>query len=200
MPPADRRRNGASLMSNPFRKGHFLLGGVFSRAFPLQPLSGGGQLSTSEYWIWQSGNEIELLKSIFAFFQESWKPLRNKAPAQADLIAIGIGISRFDLPALFSRSLYYRIAPRSELFSCYFHMKVVDLSDVGALLPPKPPVLYPRTANELARHCDLPVEKKSGTRVWEMYDAGDYTSIETRTREEVRTITQIYSSLVQMPS
>ncbi len=157
----------------------------------------GSQNPIHSFWIWQAGNEIEMLKQIFNFFQESWKPLTKKDPAQADLIAVGIGISRFDLPALFSRSLVHHIASRSELFSCYFHLKIVDLSDVGTLLPPRPPVLYPRTANELARHFDLPKEKKSGTNVWNMYDAGDYTSIEARTKEEVLNLIKIYNSLVQ---
>jgi hypothetical protein len=200
VPPSDRRRRGASLFSNPFRKGHFLLGGVFSRVFPLRErLSVGAQPPLSEFWIWQVGDEAGLLKDIYSYFQDAWKPLQNKVPSQADLIAVGIGISRFDLPALFSRSLRHKIARRSELFSCYFNLKTVDLSDVGILLPPRPTVLYPRTANELARHFQLPEEKKSGTRVWDMYDAGDYESIESRTREEVQNIIRIYSSLIQNP-
>lgn len=200
MPPSDRRRRGASLLLNPFRKGHLLLGGVFSRVFPLrEKLSVGSQTPLSEFWIWQVGSESDLLKAIYAYFQESWKPLQNKAPEQADLIAIGIGISRLDLPGLFSRSLRHHIARRSELFSCYFNLKTIDLSDVGVLLPPRPPVLYPRTANELAREFNLPEDKKSGKRVWDLYDTGDYASIEARTKEEVLNVIRLYTSLIQTP-
>ncbi len=189
------------MLSNPFRKGHFLLGGDFYRVFPLkEKLIPGNQNPIKSIWIWQAGTEIEMLRQIFNFFQESWKPLEKKEPAQADLIAVGIGISRFDLPALFSRSLVHHIASRSELFSCYFHLKIVDLSDVGTLLPPRPPVLYPRTANELARHFDLPIKKKSsGTTVWDLYDSGDYIGIESRTKEEVLNLIRIYTALVQIP-
>lgn len=200
VPPSDRHRRGASLLLNPFREGHIILGGVFSRVFPLKekfPI--GSQTSLTQFWLWQVGSEVDLLKAIYSYFQESWKPLQNKEPGQADLIAVGIGISRLDIPALFSRSLIHHIAPRSDLFSCYFNLKTVDLSDVGVLLPPRSPVLYPRTANEIARHFDLPEDKKSGKQVWDQYDTGDYASIEMRTKEEVQNMIHIYNSLIQMP-
>jgi hypothetical protein len=193
VPPRDRHHNGASLMANPFRKGHFLLGGVFHRAFPL--LAGGMDEPYDHLWIWQLGNEEDLLHAIFRYFQDAWALLEGKDPRQPDLMAVGIGISRFDLPVLFSRCLELGIAPRDALFSCFFKIKTVDLSEVGIPLCPLDRVPYPKSANQLGEALGLSKTKQSGRRVWDLYDASDIAAIETRTESEVRDVVQLYGTL-----
>lgn len=194
VPKADRDKPGVSLLANPYKKDHFLLGGVFCKIFPLQKSSENPKFE--HYWTWEmKDGEKAVLTRIYDFFQEAWKRLSNKDPWQADLIAVGLGISKFDIPVLFTRSLILGIARPEELFECYFKLKQVDLNVVGigfSSQKTQNEVLYPKTANELLDRFGISKVKTSGMLVWDMYDAGDRQGIRARTENEVRDAVQIY--------
>lgn len=191
VPPEDRDRPGASLLANPYKENHFFLGGVFRRHFPLKPRSSDDE--SRHFWIWRLENEENVLRLIYEMFQRSWERLKDKDPMQADLIVSGIGISRFDLPMLFIRSLKYHFASPEELFECYFKLKQVDLSNVGiGFFTLGVDVFYPKTANQLLRRFGIRKEKLSGMNVWQLYDNGDFRKIELRTDEEVCDCVEIY--------
>ena len=169
------------------------MGGVFHQTFPL--LADGMGSPYDHIWVWQADDEEAVLRAIYQYFQNAWSVLKGKSTDLADLMAVGVGISRFDVPVLFSRSLIAGIASRSQLFACYFKLKTIDLSEVGVAICPGDPVLYPKTANQLAKALGLPRKKQSGRRVWDLYDAEDFNAIETRTEAEVRDAVQIYDHL-----
>lgn len=194
VPEEDRERPGASLLSNPFREGHSLLGGVFCRHFPAR--KGSQWEEYRPYWVWREGDEETVLRRIYEMFMESWERMRDKDPMQADLILCGIGISRFDIPVIFFRSMQYDFASHEDLFECYFKTKHVDLSDVGIpLFNHVGPVFYPKTANLLMKRLGIRKEKESGMRVWEMYDAGKHEEIERRTSDEINDCREIYEKM-----
>jgi hypothetical protein len=115
------------------------------------------------------------------------------------LIVIGIGISRFDIPALFTRSLLKHIDTVENLFEPYLKTKIVDLGDVGISLFTKnpQPVLYPTTANALAARLGIGESKESGKSVWDMYDSGDFEGIRNRTAHEVEIAMKIASKITR---
>lgn len=151
--------------------------------------------SFDHFWIWRGGSEANVLGTIFEYFQDAWELLADKTPQQADLMVAGIGISRFDLPVLFCRSLSEKVAPQQQLFATYFKVKPIDLSDAGIALSSVNPLPYPKTANQLAHSLNLPSVKQSGRRVWDLFDARDYAAIENRTEKEVRDAILIYERL-----
>lgn len=194
VPKVDRNKLGASLLANPLKQDHFLLGGVFYRDFPLK--KGGRNPHFEHYWIWKMDNEKAVLAAIYSFFKNSWNLLRNKDPQQADLITTGIGISRFDIPILYIRSLNQIIATPAELFECYFKTKQVDFTNVGITFFNKGVnILYPKTANQLMRRFGIQKEKTTGMSIWDMYDNNEFQNIENRTESEVRDAIQIYKKM-----
>lgn len=59
----------------------------------------------------------------------------------------------------------------------------------------KSSVVYPKSTNELFKKFRIGTKRDSGTGVWEMYDTGDYGSIEDRTSREVVDMHAIYREL-----
>ncbi|MDO8841543.1 hypothetical protein, partial [Methanocalculus sp.] len=108
--PLRRRPRIASLAANPHLPGVYLIGGVFCRCNPFQM----EKREVKEHWIWETGSEKELLRSIYSLFRESWESLTGKKRDEADLILTGIGISTFDIPFLYSRALLHSIAPAED--------------------------------------------------------------------------------------
>ncbi len=191
VPPEDRHKRGASLLANPHKKGHYLLGGVFTKYKPLKNMSI-DNLQYHHFWIWKYGNEKTVLKKIYEYIRSSWEGLKNKDPKQADLMFYGIGISRFDVPILYIRSQYHQIAPPEDLFECYFKAKQLDLSNIAIPFFNKDKVMYPKTMNSIFRRFGIKKEKVSGINVWEMYDQKSYKKIEKRTETEVRDCIELY--------
>lgn len=197
VPEEERDKPGASLLSNPCKEGQFLLGGVFTRYWPLK--NHNIKFEFEHFWIWKLDSEEEVLNSIYNYFMESWNRLENKDPRQADLILCGQGISRYDVPILYIRSIANEIDEPDKLFECYFKTKQVDLSNVAIpYFNRGPRVMYPKTTNQILGRFSIKSEKSSGIKVWEMYDARDYDEIEDRTENEVRDCIEIYRSLYKI--
>jgi hypothetical protein len=193
IPEQDRNRPGASLLANPGRTGHHLLGGVFSRFWPLKDKI--SELSFDHFWFWDYKNEKQLLKVIFDYFKESWDSIRDKEPRHADLILCGIGISRFDLPILYIRSLIKKIDTNENIFELYFKTKPVDLSNVTIPFFNREKVMYPKTANQILTRFSLEKNLASSMNVWEKFDNKDYEWIQQRTENEVKNSIKLYTIL-----
>ena len=197
-PPEERAASRSSLIVNPARPGHMLLGGCFfSKRFeepiPEAPAFQG-------LWVWNFASEADLLRAIQARFEEEWRRQREEnvrilgKPA-VDLVVCGAGIAKFDLPALYCRSLLHGIAPAEELFELFFKARPIELSNEASFLFPEEPVLYPKTTREMAGRLGLRERKGSSKSVWDSYEQRDYGSIEQRTQEELRLVLELYERL-----
>lgn len=191
VPPSDRQSAG-SMIFNPTKPGHFVLGGVFRRGFPLQNKFE----EPWHVWNWEPEKEKDTLLQIYEYFKKSWQMISGKLPRHPDLILVGIGISRFDIPTLYIRSLTNQIASASELYDMYFKTKMVDLTNVGIALSRDNSVLYPTTANDLTDRLQIKSHKKSGKRVWDMFEAREFDAIKARTASEVEDAVQIASKIM----
>jgi hypothetical protein len=196
VPPEDRVEGPSSMIVNPANPKHILLGGVFVREFPLQKRSE----DFEQIWSWTREDEKNTLRRIYDFFQKSWKLIEGKSKDHPDLIVIGTGVSRFDIPMLFVKSLLNEIDSPEKLYETFFKTKIVDLGDVGIGLFPLTqdfPVIYPKTTNAIATRLGVPVRKTSGKSVWDMYDGGEFEGIKERTLEEVKMIRSIATRIVR---
>lgn len=187
VPPDERHQSKSSMKFNPCKSRDFILGGVFKRSFPLQKDK---REVTKEIWNWRPEEERTTLSQIYSFFKESWDLLNGKTDQNPDLILIGTGISRHDIPTLYMRSAMHNIDSQEALYESYFKTKVVDLGDVGILLfrhDPKFYPMYPKTTNALMTRLGLQGQgrKGPGKNVWELYEAGQYDAIKERTALEV---------------
>ncbi len=196
VPPADRKRkNGASLAVNSYRKGHTLLGGV---VYSSRPLMGEVILDYSHHWIWREGGEKEVVSSFYKIFSDMWSGLKNKKMIQADPVVCGIGISTFDMPFLLTKCLQYEVASPEEIYETLGKCRVLDLSVAGiGFVPTHNPILHPCTHNQLADAL-LPERehKPTGKKVWEMVDAKDYAAVEKRCEGEVREMVEIAAKML----
>jgi hypothetical protein len=133
-------------------------------------------------------------------FEEEWRRQREEKvwvlgkPAM-DLVVCGAGISKFDLPALYCRSLFNEIASPAELFEVFFKARPIDLANGASFLFPEEPILYPKTTREMAGRLGLRERKGSSKGVWESYESRDYGAIERRTEDELRLVLELYKRL-----
>jgi hypothetical protein len=200
VPPDDRTASRGSLIVNPARPGHVLLGGCFfSKRFadriPEAPRIEG-------LWLWHFESEAALLRAIQRRFEQEWEHQRAEnarilgKPA-VDLVVCGAGISKFDLPALYCRSLLYDAARAADWFELFFKARPIDLANEASFLFPEEPVLYPKTTREVAGRLGLCELKGSSKGVWEHYERGDHGAIEQRTADELRLVLELYTRLQQ---
>ncbi len=197
VPPEDRtKQSKSSLIYNATNVNHFILGGVFRRIFPMKGL----KEPAWQVWNFEKKDEKTTLHKIYEYFSRSWEMIdqRNRKN-HPDLILVGTGISRLDLPALYVRSKFHAIDTDEALYETYFKAKVVDLGDVGIPLfrkHPKMYSLYPKTTRDLIDKLNIESQKTSGKRVWDLYDAKDYESIKSRTATEVEDAIKIANKMV----
>jgi len=194
VPPETRQQPMASLIFNPGINNHFVLGGVFCRMFPLQRKRD----PFWQVWNWSREEEKKTLQQIYNYFKESWKMIEGKTKEHPDLILVGTGISRFDIPAIYVRSTLHKIDSEAALYETYFKTKIVDLSDVGIPLFRKNPNiyrLYPKTTNALKARFRIERPKTSGKTVWDLYEMGHFDAIKERTTTEVNEIIAIANKI-----
>jgi hypothetical protein len=198
VPPDERTASLSSLVVNPARPGHLLLGGCFfskrfEEAIPESPTIDG-------LWLWNFPSEAALMKAITARFEQEWHRQRQEEvrvlgkPAK-DLVVCGAGISKFDLPALYCRAQLHGIADPAQLFELFFKARPIDLANVASFLFPSEPILYPKTTKEMAGRLGVSERKGSSKGVWECYESGDHAAIEQRTRTELLTVLELYTRL-----
>lgn len=197
VPPNSRQQSRSSMKYNPTRSDDFVLGGVFCRAFPLL-----GKMEQPQHiWKWAKADEKVTLQQIYNYFNESWEFIEGKTDKNPDLILVGTGISRHDIPTLYIRSAMHQIDKEEALYETYLKTKIVDLGDVGILLfrnDPRIFPLYPKTTNALTARLGLQDKgrKDTGKSVWELYEAQQFDAIKERTAAEVGDTIRIASSII----
>jgi hypothetical protein len=197
-PPSERATSLSSLVVNPARPGHLLLGGCFfSKRFE-EPIPAEPELQG--LWLWDFESEAALLRAIKARFEQEWQRQRDEGvrvlgkPAK-DLVVCGAGITKFDLPALYCRCLFNEIADPAELFEVFFKSRPIELANEASFLFPEEPILYPKTTREMAGRLGLREQKGSSKGVWELYESRDFATIERRTADELLLVLELYKRL-----
>jgi hypothetical protein len=197
--PAEWRSAGrSSLKANPALDGHMFLGGIFVRFFPLDPSRREERTECFAEDL-DPYNERDRLGVVYRFFNDSWALTEGNSPKNHDLVTVGTGISRLDLPGLYTRSMIRAIDQLGPLYETYMKTKIVDLSE--AAIPymnrNRPRMLYPVTTNGISARLRLPEERKeTGKYVWEMADSGDFDGIRKRVQSEIRVLQTIYKEMV----
>ncbi|TET91195.1 MAG: hypothetical protein E3J35_04270 [Methanomassiliicoccales archaeon] len=198
VPVDDRNKRRSSLIVNPALPEHILLGGCFFSKMLKDSIPRNAKLDG--FWIWDYGNETELLNAIKSRFEQEWQKIKQEGvwilgkPLE-DLVLCGSGISRFDIPALYCRGVHRQIESPSVLFDLFLKTKQIDLANVGCFLFPDDLTLYPKTTREMAGRLRTVESKASSKGVWDAYDQKDYDYIENRTEGELRTVFQIYNKI-----
>lgn len=198
VPVDDRNAVRASMVADPTRETHKLLGGCFvSKCFddavPGNPVM-------THLWIWNFASELELVAAIVELFELEWEKQQKEnawilgKPA-TDLVVCGLGIAKFDMPALFYRAQALGVGSPSAMYELFLKARSIDLAHTSSFLFPEEPVLYPKTAKEVAGRLRVGPKKGPSTNVWDMYDRRDYDRIAQRTEGEVRTVLDIYRQL-----
>lgn len=197
-PPDERNASRGSLIVNPARPGHVLLGGTFHAKRFAEPISEAPLIEG--LWLWQFGSEAALLGAIQRRFEQEWELQRAEGvrilgkPA-VDLVVCGAGITKFDLPALYCRSLLHAPARAADWFDLFFKARPIDLAHEASFLFPEEPVLYPKTTREIAGRLGLREHKGSSKSVWDCYERGEHDVIEQRTAGELRLVLELYTRL-----
>lgn len=189
VPQDQRKLKGASLAMNPHKEKQFLLGGVFAKFHPLKQKK--EDIKYDHFWLWKEKNEESLVKKIYDYVKSEWHNFEGTNSQQADLILCGLGISRLDVPVLYIRSMHYGVDDPEEIFYTFCKTKQVDLSNVAIPLI-YGDVLYPSHWNQISRRFKIGENKESGTKVWEYYDQKKLSTIEKRTKDEVKDCIKFY--------
>lgn len=140
--------------------------------------------------------EKATLQQIYNYFNDSWKLLEGKTDKNPDLILVGTGISRHDIPTLYVRSAMHHVDNEARLYETYFKTKIVDLGDVGIPFFRKHQrifQIYPKPTNALKARFGLQTRgrKDTGKSVWELYEDKKFDAIRERTASEVEDTIEI---------
>ncbi len=197
VPPETRNISKRSMKYNPAVDSHFVLGGVFQRMFPLQ-----NKLEPRwQVWNWNIEQEKDTLKAIYNYINDCWKLIENKKDNQPDLMLVGTGISRHDVPTLYIRSTKHCIDNAQAIFDTYFKTKIIDLTDVAIpLFKHNPSIypIYPKPTNAILSRFKLQENgrKESGKNVWEMFESKEYEAIKKRTNSEVDDLLKMTRAII----
>ena len=194
VPQEQRESKGASMLANPNINGQMLLGGVFSKFHPLKERT--QDTKYDHFWLWKEKDEKALVNKMYKYIKDEWKNFEGTDWRQADLILCGQGTSRFDIPVLYIRSVDYNVDSKDEIFNTLFKTKQVDLSNVAIPLI-WADLMYPSNWNLICKRFGFNRLKESGTSVWDMYDAQQYSQIEKRTEQEVKDCVNLYDFIMK---
>lgn len=192
--PKEDREGRMGLKANPYRTGHFLIGGTLHRYFPLVHKRNND--SIKEFWIWNYKNEAEMMKDIIAFIEESWSIIYKK-DNQAELFYSGIGISRVDIQYLFAKAKLLGIKTEEELFNLFYKGRFLDFETI--VIPyfkNKDNMMKTKTTKDILSKFKIERERGPSISVWDQYDAGEYEKIRERNVNEVSDLPVIYQAIL----
>lgn len=192
--PKEDREGRMGLKANPYRTGHFLIGGTLHRYFPLVHKRNND--SIKEFWIWNYKNEAEMMKDIIAFIEESWSIIYKK-DNQAELFYSGIGISRVDIQYLFAKAKLLGIKTEEELFNLFYKGRFLDFETI--VIPyfkNKDNMMKTKTTKDMLSKFKIERECGPSISVWDQYDAGEYEKIRERNVNEVSDLPVMYQVIL----
>lgn len=192
--PKEDREGRMGLKANPYRTGHFLIGGTLHRYFPL--IHKRNHDSIKEFWIWNYKNEAEMMKDIIAFIEESWSIIYKK-DNQAELFYSGIGISRVDIQYLFAKAKLLGIKTEEELFNLFYKGRFLDFETI--VIPyfkNKDNMMKTKTTKDMLFKFKIERERGPSISVWDQYDAGEYEKIRERNVNEVSDFPVMYQAIL----
>lgn len=192
--PKEDREGRMGLKANPYRTGHFLIGGTLHRYFPL--VHKRNHDSIKEFWIWNYKNEAEMMKDIIAFIEESWSIIYKK-DNQAELFYSGIGISRVDIQYLFAKAKLLGIKTEEELFNLFYKGRFLDFETI--VIPyfkNKDNMMKTKTTKDMLSKFKIERERGPSISVWDQYDAGEYEKIRERNVNEVSDLPVMYQAIL----
>lgn len=193
--PECDREGRIGLKANPYRNGHFLIGGTFYRFYPL--VNYPNKVVKKDFWIWDyKGSEESMLKDILSFIEESWNIITKKEN-QAELFFSGIGISRVDIQYLFARSHKYHLRTDEQLFNLFNKSRFLDFETI--VIPyfnNKDTMLKTKSTGEIISKFKIERERGKVDSLWEQYDNKDYKPIKERNMNEVADLLTIYKTVI----
>ncbi len=212
VPKKDRDGAMTPLRVNPCKEGHHLVGGVLVNMNRDPRRSVPREQYFQQFWAWKEDKNYHptanhargeklVLKKIFNFFQRSWNFLSansTRKRKRLQLMLLGTGIARVDLPFLFIRSQKHQIAPDDVLFQTYLAGYPIDMTNVGLGRKEafeSPGAIKPIATSELMATCNMKSSKESGMIVWDWVDQKEYQRVEERTLKEVKINIQLYRCL-----
>jgi hypothetical protein len=188
------RSEQKELHANPYKDGHFLIGGTFLVYYPLDK---NHDLDKRKYWIWNYANEKDMLKDIVKLFNESWE-INKSDVDQSELVVCGIGIGRVDIAYLFGRCVQNSIESKDVLFSIFNHLRVIDLENTAIpFFKSKCEMLYPKTTSEINSKFLIEGKREPGSSIWDYYDNKEYDKIIERNEKEIDDQLKVYTKIVK---
>lgn len=195
--PENNREGRLGLKANPYKNGHFLIGGTFLRYFPL--LNHEKNNIKKEFWIWNYNNsEKEMLKDILKFVEDSWNIIRRK-DNQAELFFSGIGISRVDIQYLFARCHKFNLRSDEILFDLFYKSRFLDLETI--VIPyfkNKDNMMKTKSTKEILSKFKIERERGASANIWEQYDKKDFAAIQERNINEVSDLPVMYKKILNL--
>jgi hypothetical protein len=195
VPKEDRNIQG--IRANPYKNGHFILGGTFASYYPFIEQ---GKIEINKHWIWDyENNEEKLLKAILNNIVTFSDEKKAKEIIKNTVIC-GDKISRLDIPYLFGRCLKNNIDTDSNLFYFLNRFDIIELNNI--IIPflknnGKP--LFP-VPKEMISHLFLNKIccNEMKTLVWDYYDNKNYQTIMEHNEEETIDNLNIYKTLIKI--
>jgi hypothetical protein len=191
----EQDRNIQGIRANPYKNGHFLIGGTFVSYYPFIEQE---KKEIHKHWIWDYEDEEELLKAILSDIVSFTDDKKVKEIIRNTLIC-GDRIGRLDIPYLYGRCLKNNIDTDENLFYFLNRFDIIDLDNI--IIPfiknnGKP--LFP-VSKEMSSHLFLNKIccNEMKTLVWDYYDNKNYQAIMDHNEEETVDNFNIYKVLVK---
>jgi len=189
-------RNIKGIRANPYKNGHFLIGGTFIFFNPLS--EDGNEIDIFKHWIWDYENENTMIKAILENIIPSIdeKEITN---ILNNTIICGNGITTLDIPYLFGRCQKDNIDLAVNLYHWLNGFKIVDLQNVGIpFFKYDDSLLYPITKEEMNNLFLNKLGKNEMKKlVWDYYDKNEYNSIMKNNLDEVLYNLEIYKVIIK---
>jgi hypothetical protein len=188
-------RNIQGIRANPYKRGHFLIGGTFISFYPFTEQR---KTEINKHWIWDYEDENMLLKAVLNDIA-SFTDEKNAKETIKNTLICGDKISRLDIPYLYGRCIKNNIDIDENLFYFLNRFEIIDLNSV--VIPfikynGKP--LFP-VSKEMISHLFLNKIccNEMKTLIWDYYDNKNYQAIMEHNEEETIDNLNIYKALVE---
>ena len=189
-------RNIKGIRANPYKDGHFLIGGTFIFFNPLSEDE--NAIDIFRHWIWDYENEKTMIKAILENIIHSIdeKEIRNLLE---NTVICGNGISTLDIPYLFGRCQKCNINLDANLYYWLNGFKIVDLQNVVIpFFKYDDSLLYPISKEEMNNLFLNKLGKNEMKKlIWDYYDENEYNSIMKNNEDEVLYNLEIYKMIIK---